>query len=231
MRALFKGELPQRVMFDLDGTLVDSALDLTAAVDNMLQALGREAAGECKVRQWVGNGAQVLVKRALSGEMHPAEDAVEPELFQAAFEVFLSAYTQSNGRYAKLYPGVEALLLHLQQAGVPMAVITNKPMAFTTPLLQALKIDHYFDQVLGGDSLPVKKPDPLPLLTVLETAGCTPEQALMVGDSRNDVAAARAAGCPVACVSYGYNHGEAVANCSPDRVVDNLVELMAPAIS
>ncbi len=226
MRTLFNGELPRRVMFDLDGTLVDSALDLTAAVDNMLQALGRAPAGESKVRQWVGNGAPVLVKRALSGELHPAEDAVEPELFEAAFDVFLAAYTQSNGRYSKLYPGVDELLAHLQQAGVPMAVVTNKPMAFTTPLLQALKIDHYFDQVLGGDSLPVKKPDPLPLLSVLEASGCAPEQALMLGDSRNDVAAARAAGCPVVCVSYGYNHGEPVASCSPDRVVDSFAELI-----
>lgn len=226
MRALFNGELPQRVMFDLDGTLVDSALDLTAAVDNMLQALGREPAGEIKVRQWVGNGARVLVKRALTGELNPSEGVLEPELFQAAYEVFLAAYTQSNGRYAKLYPGVEALLIHLQQADVPMAVITNKPMAFTTPLLQAMNIEQYFDQVLGGDSLPVKKPDPLPLATVLESTGCMPVQALMVGDSRNDVDAARAAGCPVVCVSYGYNHGEPVENCSPDRVVDSFLELM-----
>lgn len=226
MRSLFNGELPQCVMFDLDGTLVDSALDLTAAVDNMLQALGRAPAGEAQVRQWVGNGAPVLVMRALSGEMHPTEESVAQELFQAAFDIFLAAYTQSNGRYSTLYPGVEALLAHLQQAGVPMAVITNKPMAFTTPLLKALKIDHYFGQVLGGDSLAVKKPDPLPLMTVLETSGCAPEQALMLGDSRNDVDAARAAGCPVVCVSYGYNHGEPVRTCSPDRVVDSFAELM-----
>lgn len=226
MRTLFNGELPARVMFDLDGTLVDSALDLTAAVDNMLQALGRAPAGEAQVRQWVGNGAQVLVKRALSGALHPAEDAVEPELFQVAFDVFLAAYTQSNGRYSRLYPGVQELLSYLQQAEVPMAVVTNKPMAFTLPLLKALQIEHYFDQVLGGDSLPVKKPDPLPLLHVLETAGCVPAQALMLGDSRNDVEAARAAGCPVVCVRYGYNHGEPVENCAPDRIVDSFVELM-----
>jgi len=226
MRTLFNGELPACVMFDLDGTLVDSALDLTAAVDNMLQALGRAPAGEDRVRQWVGNGAPVLVMRALTGEMYPADDAVEPELFQAAFEVFLSAYTQSNGRYSRLYPGVEEVLQQLQGAGVPMAVVTNKPMAFTTPLLKALKIDHYFDQVLGGDSLPVKKPDPLPLRVVMETFGCQPERALMLGDSRNDVLAARAAGCPVICVSYGYNHGEPVDACSPDRVVDSFAELI-----
>jgi len=226
MRSLFNGGLPACVMFDLDGTLVDSALDLTAAVDNMLQALGRAPAGETRVRQWVGNGAPVLVMRALTDEMYPADDAVESELFQAAFEVFLSAYTQSNGRYSRLYPGVETVLQHLQQAGVPMAVVTNKPMAFTTPLLKALKIDHYFDQVLGGDSLPVKKPDPLPLQVVMETFGCTPERALMLGDSRNDVLAARAAGCPVICVSYGYNHGEPVDACSPDRVVDSFTELV-----
>lgn len=226
MKTLFNGELPKLVMFDLDGTLVDSALDLTAAVDNMLEALGREPAGEAKVRQWVGNGAQVLVQRALTGEIHPSEDALEPELFQAAYEVFLAAYTQSNGRYAKLYPGVEALLAHLQHAAVPMAVITNKPMAFTTPLLKALNVEQYFSQVLGGDSLPVKKPDPLPLVTVCEANGCSPEQALMVGDSRHDVAAARAAGCPVVGVSYGYNHGEPIDRCSPDLVVDSFEELI-----
>lgn len=226
MRRLFDGQLPGCVMFDLDGTLVDSALDLTAAVDNMLQALGRAPAGEARVRQWVGNGAPVLVKRALTGELNPADEAIEAELFQAAFDVFLAAYSQSNGRYSRLYPGVEALLAHLRQAGVPMAVVTNKPIAFTTPLLKALQIDHYFDQVLGGDSLPVKKPDPLPLLTVLEGFGCAPARGLMLGDSRNDVDAARAAGCPVICVSYGYNHGEPVQRCAPDRVVDSLAELI-----
>lgn len=226
MRRLFNGKLPACVIFDLDGTLVDSALDLTAAVDNMLQALGHEPAGESRVRQWVGNGAPMLVKRALTGEMYPNDEALEPALFQAAFEVFLAAYAQSNGRYARLYPGVEELLIHLQQAGVPLAVVTNKPMAFTTPLLKAMKIDGYFEQVLGGDSLPVKKPDPLPLQSVLEGFGCSPEQSLMLGDSRNDVEAARAAGCPVICVSYGYNHGEPVGACAPDRVVDSFAELL-----
>lgn len=226
MRTLFGGALPQRVMFDLDGTLVDSALDLTAAVDNMLQALGREPAGEARVRQWVGNGAQTLVRRALSGELHASEEAVDAELFSAAYELFLAAYTQSNGRYSRLYPGVEPLLQHLQQAGVPLALVTNKPLAFTLPLLQALQIGHYFDQVLGGDSLVRKKPDPLPLLTVLAASDCAPAQALMIGDSRHDVAAARAAGCPVVCVSYGYNHGEPISASAPDRVVDSLAQLI-----
>lgn len=226
MRRLFDGQLPGCVMFDLDGTLVDSALDLTAAVDNMLQALGRAPAGEARVRQWVGNGAPVLVRRALTGELDPTDEAIGAELFQVAFDLFLAAYSQSNGRYSRLYPGVESLLTHLRQAGVPMAVVTNKPIAFTTPLLKALQIDHYFDQVLGGDSLPVKKPDPLPLLTVLEGFGCAPARGLMLGDSRNDVDAARAAGCPVICVSYGYNHGEPVQRCAPDRVVDSLAELI-----
>jgi phosphoglycolate phosphatase len=226
LRRLFKGELPACVMFDLDGTLVDSALDLTVAVDQMLQALGRRPVGEAQVRQWVGNGAQMLVRRALTGESHSAAEAVDAELFQTAYELFLSAYTQSNGRYSRLYPGAAALLGHLRRAGVPLALVTNKPIAFTLPLLKTLQIEHYFDPVLGGDSLAKKKPDPLPLLNVLNTLGCPPERALMVGDSRNDVAAARAAGCPVICVSYGYNHGEPVANGSPDRVVDNLAELI-----
>lgn len=227
MRTLFDNQRPELVMFDLDGTLVDSVPDLAQAVDQMLLALGREPAGEQRVRHWVGNGAQVLVQRALSGELRVTEPE-QPELFQVALELFYSAYTQSNGRHARVYDGVMPLLQQLQTAGVMQAVVTNKPAAFTHPLLSQLQLEPFFADVVSGDTLSKKKPHPAQLEWLLRKYQLTPEQVLMVGDSRNDVEAARALGCPVICVSYGYNHGEPVSACAPDRVVGCLSEIEVP---
>ena len=215
-------QLPQLIMLDLDGTLVDSVPDLAIAVDQMLTQMDRPVAGEDKVRDWVGNGASMLVARALADSMHPDAHHKEGELYEAAYLAFLKAYAESNGRYAQIYPGVEAALEKWSQQKVPLAVVTNKPMLFTKALLKSLRLSRYFHFVVGGDSLPQKKPDPAPLLHVIQQLDAEPEACWMVGDSINDVQAGRAAGCKVAAVSYGYNHGEDIADSGPDLLVDRL---------
>ncbi|MEZ5591051.1 MAG: HAD-IA family hydrolase [Gammaproteobacteria bacterium] len=139
--------------------------------------------------------------------------------------VFERVYSTINGRYSQLYPGVVEGLESLRQLGSTLACITNKPALFTQPLLHTLGLSHFFSLILSGDSLARKKPDPLPLLHAASTFGVKPEQCLMIGDSRHDVDAARAAGIAVIAVSYGYNHGQPIAQARPDGIVDSLLEL------
>lgn len=214
---------PQAILFDLDGTLVDSVPDLAFSVNIMLQELDRTPVEEGIVRHWVGNGAERLVKRALTGEMEAEPGAV---LFEKAYPLFLEAYADHVMVDSRLFPGVESGLQALQQAGFPMGCITNKPERFTTPLLKGLGIDHYFSIQVSGDTLPVKKPDPRPLRYAAEFFKVPAERMLMVGDSRNDVQAARAAGSQIVCVPYGYNHGEDITVENPDAVIDDLTQLL-----
>ena len=224
--ALF-GDLPSAVLFDLDGTLVDSAPDLAQAVDDMLRALGRAPAGEELVRSWVGNGATMLVKRALAGTMDAdTVNALEEAVWRPALDKFFEAYHIVNGRHTVPYPGIESFLQTLHERGCRLGVVTNKPAAFTGPLLDSLGLTHWFDVVVSGDTLPVKKPDPAPLLHALACLDVPPAVALMVGDSINDVEAAHAAGMPVVAVSYGYNHGHDISTAGADIVVDSLMDLL-----
>lgn len=223
LRELFGGELPNLVMFDLDGTLIDSVPDLAAAVDVMLGQLGRDAAGVEQVRHWVGNGARVLVRRALAGDIEHAHIG-EAETEQA-LALFLEAYAGDHSR-STIYPGVRALLDRLQGEQVPLALITNKPSRFVPELLADKQLDGYFRWLVGGDTLPVQKPDPAALHWVMQQAGVEAGQALFVGDSRSDVLAAKAAGVPVVAVSYGYNHGRPIASENPDLLVDSLDALI-----
>ena len=220
---LLAGRLPRLVMFDLDGTLVDSVPDLAAAVDEMLLSLGRPLAGREQVRNWVGNGARVLVRRALAGDLQH-EGVAEADAEQA-LEVFLAAYANSHGLSA-IYPGVRETLKWLKQQGIEMALITNKPERFVGPLLDDLRIGRYFRWIIGGDTLPQQKPDPTALLHVLKMAGVSPGEALFVGDSRSDVLASKAAGVACVAMSYGYNHGRPIAEESPALVIDDLRELL-----
>ncbi len=223
----FHNLLPQLIIFDLDGTLVDSAPDLAAAVDRMLEQLGQAPDGEEKVRGWVGNGAAVLVKRALAGSADPAVVATINEAeHQHALVLFKQIYQQENGRQTRLYPGVKEVVKGLAGLGIPLAVVTNKPLPFTTPLLEQFDLAPYFRSVIGGECLPERKPHPLPLLHVCEQVGAKPKASLMVGDSRNDVEAAKAAGMVSAALTYGYNHGESVAACDPDWLLDDFRELL-----
>jgi len=220
---LYAGVLPQLVIFDLDGTLMDSVPDLAAAVDQMLARRGRSPAGVERVKDWVGNGSHVLVRRALAGSLdHSAVDDAEAD---RAHQDFLHAYAGEH-RLTAVYPGVQALLDWLQGQGVAMAVATNKPERFVAPLLQEKRLGGYFSWLVGGDTLPAQKPDPIALNWIMQQAGSKVEETLFVGDSRNDVLAARAAGMKVVAVSYGYNHGEPIAGQNPDLLVDSLDALI-----
>ncbi|MBN0986903.1 phosphoglycolate phosphatase [Amphritea pacifica] len=226
LRELYNPGLPQLVLFDLDGTLLDSVPDLALAIDRMLAALDLSIAGQSRVRHWVGNGAQALVKRALAYSTGVEEDAAGSDLFDQAFALFLHHYGLCCAEQSKLYPGVEALLTFLGDNQVSMGLVTNKPIGFTEHLLDEYDLRRFFSIVLGGDSLAEKKPHPMPLLCAMDRLGVAPVQTLMVGDSRSDIRAAQQAGCKVAAVTYGYNHGEPVSAYQPDIIIDNLAELI-----
>ena len=219
----FDGQLPRLVMFDLDGTLLDSVPDLAAAIDLMLEQLDRESAGIERVRDWVGNGSLVLVRRALAGDIeHAAVDAAEAA---AAHQRFLQIYADCHA-LSRIYPGVLECLDWLRAQGIALGLISNKPFRFIGPLLTAHGLDGYFQWVLGGDSLAQQKPDPTPLFWMLEQADFVTDQALFIGDSRSDVLAARAAGVLCIAVGYGYNHGRPIAEESPLLVLDDLRQLV-----
>ncbi len=219
------GSTPAAVVFDLDGTLIDSVPSLATAVDLMLMKLQRPEAGIDKVRQWVGNGAAVLVRRALSDSVDVAKD-LDELLAERALRIFLEAYADCVSEGTLLYPGVKEFLENLQSRQIAMAVVTNKPLRFVPEILTSLSIRHYFQLLIGGECLTHKKPHPEPLLHAAHKLGVKPQQLLMIGDSRHDVSAARYALCPVVGVTYGYNHGQPIADCGPDWVVDSLMELL-----
>lgn len=210
-------------VFDLDGTLVDSVPDLAAAVDAALQEVALPVAGEAKVRDWVGNGSRVLIERALADAL-----GEEPgEAFAAAtHEHFLRWYASHPCQHTRLYPGALEAIKGFWARGIPQYIVTNKPEAFVCPILETLGINGYFEGWLGGDSLSRRKPDPAPLLHVSQRFGVEPAQAVMIGDSRHDIAAGRAAGFRTVAVPYGYNHGEPVAASQPDLLVESLAQLV-----
>ncbi|MEG7363963.1 phosphoglycolate phosphatase [Pseudomonas citronellolis] len=222
-QALFAGRLPRLVMFDLDGTLVDSVPDLAAAVDKALIGMGRAPAGLEQVRHWVGNGARVLVRRALAGGIE--HEGVSEEDTERALALFMDAYADSHA-LTEVYPGVVDTLKWLKKQGVELALITNKPERFVAPLLDEMGLGKFFRWIVGGDTLPQQKPDPAALLFVMKAAGVVPGEALFVGDSRNDVLAAKAAGVRSVGLTYGYNHGRPIAEEQPSLVLDDLRQLL-----
>ena len=213
---------PKLVLIDLDGTLVDSVPDLAYSVDETMRRLGLPARGEAAVRDWVGNGVERLVERALVNDVGGKPPAEE---FARALPVFMEIYAQNTSGRSRLYPGVVEGLDWLRQAGLRLACVTNKAERFTLPLLRDLGILDRFEFVVSGDTLPVKKPDPAPLLHAAGRVGADPHECLMIGDSQSDVQAARAAGFAIVCVSYGYNHGEDIRRYGPDVVIDSLAEI------
>ena len=215
---------PGLVGFDLDGTLVDSVPDLAWCIDRTMVRFGILPRGEALVREWVGDGVERLVERALTGEPHTPAD---PGMLREACTVFLELYAVHGRDRSRVYPGVREGLAGLRAQGAALACITNKPHAPAERLLAHLALLDSFELVLGGDSLPRRKPDPLPLLHACREIGVAVERSVFVGDSVNDVAAARAAGMRVACVRYGYNHGRDIAEAAPDAVIDSLDELAA----
>lgn len=217
---------PQLLLLDLDGTLIDSVPDLTTAVDAMLTGLGRAAAGETAVSHWVGNGADMLIRRALCDGDEQVALALSKAEVQPARALFDRAYLDALHDATGVYPGVEAWL---QTVALPKVLITNKPRLFTVPLIESLGWSGHFVQLLCGDDLAEKKPSPQPLLHACEVQRVAVQQTLMIGDSRNDMQAAKAAGIACAAVSYGYNHGEDIHCAEPDWVVDNLLQLLENA--
>lgn len=210
-------------MFDLDGTLVDSVPDLSFAVDAMLSDLGKPISGIERVSNWVGNGAAMLVKRALSQQMIPVE--IDESLYQEAYSLFLAHYQQVNGRKSVLYPKVAETLIKIRKAFPYLALITNKPAQFTQPLLDYHRLPK-FDLVICGDTLAKRKPHPEPVLHCLNTFGCEATESVMVGDSVSDIKAAQAANVPVICVNYGYNQGEDLTAYHPDRLIEHFEQLL-----
>ncbi len=213
---------PEMILIDVDGTLVDSVPDLAFCVDEMMKAIGREPWGEARVRDWVGNGVERLVRRALTGSL---DGEPSDEEFERAYPIFLDLYAENTSKRSRLYPGVREGLDHLKSRGYRLGCVTNKAAQFTLPLLKDLGVYDDFEIVISGDTLPVKKPDPGPLLHAAKHFGVKPEDALMIGDSISDVKAARAAGFQIVCMSYGYNHGEDIRNYDPDLVIDSMAEL------
>lgn len=212
---------PQAAIIDLDGTLVDTLGDFTAALDAMLAELSLPRVSASVVERFIGKGSEHLIRATLS------HVGAGEGLYDRAWASYQSAYRGLNGRRADVYPGVEEGLRRLRAAGLRLACLTNKPGEFARELLRMKGLDGAFEQVFGGDAFERKKPDPLPLLKTCEALGCAPGRTLVVGDSRNDAAAARAAGCPVVLVTYGYNHGEPVRSVDADAFVDSLAEVPA----
>jgi phosphoglycolate phosphatase len=215
---------PELIAFDLDGTLVDSSPDLADAVDAMLGRLGLPPAGEPRVKRWIGNGVDMLVKRALTGEPWPQDN---PPRFDEALTMFMDLYEANVCNRSRLFPGVAEGLKQLKAAGFRLACVTNKHSRFTRPLLDRLGVLQDMDFVGCGDEFEKLKPDPYPLLKTAEFFGIEPSRGLMVGDSVNDVKAARAAGFMVVCVPYGYHGGDGVERLKPDAVISSLTELPA----
>jgi phosphoglycolate phosphatase len=213
---------PELVLIDLDGTLVDSVPDMVWSVDTMLDMIGLSGRGEQKIRQWIGDGLENLIKCALTDDMHTEPD---PELFNKAFPLFLELYADNTCRNTCIYDGVEIGLDYLKKNNYRLGCVTNKREQFTYRILETLDMYNIFDIIIAGDTLPKKKPDPLPLLHAAGLFNVKPENALMIGDNVNDITAARAAGFQIICVSYGYNQGRDIRDAGPDAVVDSLAQL------
>ena len=213
---------PGLVALDLDGTLVDTAPDIAWCIDRTMPRFGIPPRGEMRVRRWVGNGVERLVERALTGG---TEAPAEPALLRDACGVFLELYARHGRDRSRVYPGVREGVAALRAHGATLACITNKPRAPAVDLLAHLDLLDAFELVIGGDSLPRRKPDPLPLLHACSELRVAVGSSVFVGDSINDVQAARGAGMRVACVSYGYNHGRDITEAAPDAVIDSIEEL------
>lgn len=213
---------PEMILIDVDGTLVDSVPDLTFCVDEMMKQLDMPLRGEALVRQWVGNGVERLVRRALIGQLDGEPDEA---LFERAYPIFIDLYSDNTSKRSRLYPGVREGLDYLHGSGYRLGCVTNKAARFTEPLLQTLGIYDHFAIVISGDTLPEKKPHPMPLLHAAEFFGVEPAHSLMIGDSVSDVKAARAAGFQIVCMSYGYNHGIDIRDAHPDAVIDTMTQI------
>lgn len=216
-------------IIDLDGTMVDTLGDFAEALGRMLRDLELPPIAPQHIERMVGKGSEHLLRSVLNhvlGENGKAPSAIEIEaLYARAWPSYQRHYLAINGQFAGVYPGVIEGLQALRDAGLRLACLTNKPTNFAVPLLCAKGLAPFFEYVFGGDAFERKKPDPLPLRKTCEALCTLPARTLMVGDSSNDAQAARAAGCPVVLVTYGYNHGQPVTGVDADGWVDSLQDL------
>ena len=208
------------VIIDLDGTMVDTAPDFHVAINRMRAEFDLPPLDIATVIEFVGKGSENLMRRVLSVDYAAAD--VEAQ-FERAMAAYQRHYLAINGDYSSVYPGVIEGLDIIRERGLRLACVTNKPISFAIPLLEKTGLASYFELVYGGDSLPKKKPDPLPMLTVCRDFSLAPEQVIAIGDSSNDAEAARAAGCRVLTVPYGYNHGQPVQTIDSDGIVNSLL--------
>jgi phosphoglycolate phosphatase len=217
-------------IIDLDGTMVDTMGDFVVAINLMLRDLGYPPVDRAVVELRVGKGSENLVQSVLNyaaAQSNPAQAAPDNVAnFEHALRLYQQHYRAINGQHAQVYPGVVDGLLALQRAGLKLACLTNKPVGFARELLKLKGLDGCFSHVFGGDSFAAKKPDALPVLKTCGALGTLPAQTLMVGDSSNDAEAARAAGCPVVLVTYGYNHGLPIRGVDADAYIDTLAAIL-----
>lgn len=222
------------VMIDLDGTMVDTMGDFEAALNLCLADMDLPKVDKKVVNIAVGKGSEHLIRTVLRHQLELPEvkasgmvcdNTTVEHLFEPAFTRYQHHYEKVNGKFADTYPGVLNGLQQLQGRGLKMACLTNKPTAFAKALLADKGLAGFFSHVYGGDAFPRKKPDPMPLLETCKALGTQPAQTLMLGDSQNDALAARAAGCPVVLVTYGYNHGEPIHGVDCDGFIDSIAQL------
>lgn len=216
----------QLLIFDFDGTLIDSVPDLAQAVNDMLSNLGKPTYPIDSIRNWVGNGSRLLIERALVGDVQVADGQLSKEEADHAEQVFFEAYAKISGQNTVAYPDVDAGLKQLQQAGFTLALVTNKPIRFVPKILKSFGWSELFSEVLGGDSLATKKPDPAPLLHVCQKLAVSPQQAVMVGDSKNDILAGQNANIDTLGLSYGYNYGQDIRDFNPTAAFDDFQSLV-----
>ncbi len=213
------------IIFDMDGTLIDSVPSLSYAINYMLKELGRKTFDENIIRDWVGNGADILVKRALVGKKEYEDENIDEEYFKKAKEIFLEFYGKNLNAKTTLYPDVIDTLEYLKSKGYKLALATNKPIEFVGSMLEHFGLLDYFETYLGGGSLKYKKPHPQILLKICNDLNIPPLKSVMVGDSKSDILAAKSANMDVIALTYGYNQGLNLEELEPTILLDNFRDL------
>ena len=213
------------LLFDLDGTLVDSVPDLALSVNKMLVELGLAPFEQDVIRGWVGNGANILIQRALSGSAEVSKN-LDSNLIAKSLNIFHRIYQTYNCVETQLYENVLETLTELKNRGYRLAIITNKPEQFIQPIINGLALDNLFELMIGGDTVEQCKPHPLPLHYACQQLSVTVEQCVMIGDSKNDILAAKAAKMQSIALTYGYNYGEDISLHQPEIVLDHFADLL-----
>lgn len=218
------------LIFDLDGTLIDSVPDLALSINQMLEALDKPTYSTEVIRGWVGNGAEVLTKRALSGSIDICAKLC-PSVIEEALSIFLSFYETNVCVDTTVYPHVKASLESMHNDGYRLVIVTNKPEQFVRPILDKLGLDNLFEMIVGGDSLPKRKPDPMQLEYVCNKLSIEASKCIMIGDSKNDIFAATAANMESIGLTYGYNHGEDINSHGASLVLDSFADIIDSLVS